>query len=52
MDIRYAFSREPERSEGCKYLQDRMLRDKHDIREIWDKGAKVYICGSPVSRPP
>ncbi|KAI9663870.1 MAG: hypothetical protein M1821_007360 [Bathelium mastoideum] len=47
VDVRYAFSQEPEKSDGCKYLQDRMLRNKDDIRDLWRKGAKVYVCGSP-----
>ena len=47
VDVRYAFSREPEKSEGCKYLQDRMLKDSNDIKELWRQGAKVYVCGSP-----
>ncbi|ORY05572.1 fatty acid hydroxylase [Clohesyomyces aquaticus] len=49
VDVRYAFSREPEheRSGGCKYVQDRMLKDKKDVVEMWAKGAKVYLCGSP-----
>lgn len=47
VDVRYAFSREPEKSEECKYLQDRMLKDRNDIRDLWRRGAKVYVCGSP-----
>ncbi|KAF2471722.1 fatty acid hydroxylase [Lindgomyces ingoldianus] len=49
VDIRYAFSREPSHPEaaGCKYVQDRMLRDKKDVFELWDNGAKVFLCGSP-----
>ncbi|KAF2665003.1 NADPH--cytochrome P450 reductase [Microthyrium microscopicum] len=46
VDIRYAFSRAPERSQGCRYVQDRMLSNKKDIIELWKDGAKVYICGS------
>jgi cytochrome P450 / NADPH-cytochrome P450 reductase len=46
VDVRYAFSREPESSEGCKYVQDRMLHDKKDVAAMWNNGAKFYICGT------
>ena len=46
VDVRYAFSKEPESSEGCKYVQDRMIKDKKDVYELWDEGAKFYTCGS------
>jgi len=47
VDLRYAFSRESEASGGCKYVQDRMLKDKQDIVDLWEQGAKVFLCGSP-----
>jgi cytochrome P450/NADPH-cytochrome P450 reductase len=49
VDIRYAYSREPDHpdSAGCKYVQDRMLKDKKDVLTFWKAGAKVYLCGSP-----
>lgn len=47
VDVRYAFSREPERSAGCKYVQERMLRDRQDIFDLWDRGGKVFLCGGP-----
>jgi cytochrome P450/NADPH-cytochrome P450 reductase len=46
VDVRYAFSRDPGASEGCKYVQDRVLRDRQDVFELWDRGAKIYVCGS------
>ena len=46
VDVRHAFSREPEKSEGCKYVQDRLYRDREDAVELFDAGAKVYVCGS------
>ncbi|TKA70755.1 hypothetical protein B0A55_08835 [Friedmanniomyces simplex] len=48
VDVRYAFSREASASEDCKYVQDRMLRDKKVVRELWEAGAKVFTCGSPA----
>ncbi|KAE9973469.1 hypothetical protein EG327_009087 [Venturia inaequalis] len=46
VDVRYAFSREPRNSEDCKYVPDRMKRDRELLREMWKRGAKVYVCGS------
>jgi cytochrome P450/NADPH-cytochrome P450 reductase len=46
VDVRYAFSRDPDASEGCKYVQDRVLRDREDVFALWDRGAKIYVCGS------
>jgi cytochrome P450/NADPH-cytochrome P450 reductase len=46
VDVRYAFSRDSAASEGCKYVQDRVLRDRQDVFELWDRGAKIYVCGS------
>ena len=50
VDVRYAFSQETDhpRAKGCKYVQDRMLKDKNDVVEMWEKGAKIFVCGSPV----
>ncbi|KAK7912102.1 Bifunctional cytochrome P450 reductase [Apiospora marii] len=46
VDVRYAFSRDEARSEGCRYVQDRLLHDCADVLEMWDKGARFYVCGS------
>jgi cytochrome P450/NADPH-cytochrome P450 reductase len=46
VDIRYSFSREKENSADCAYVQDRLLRDQKDAVELWEKGARVYVCGS------
>ncbi|KAK5110979.1 hypothetical protein LTR85_000689 [Meristemomyces frigidus] len=47
IDIRYAFSRQPESSEGCRYVQDRLLKDKADVLQMWQNGARFFTCGSP-----
>lgn len=44
--VRYAFSQDSDQSEGCKHVQDRMIKDKDDIFDLWDRGAKVFVCGS------
>ncbi|KIW27725.1 uncharacterized protein PV07_07435 [Cladophialophora immunda] len=42
----YAFSREPEHSEGCKYAQDRLWRERETLSKLFGEGARAYICGS------
>lgn len=46
IEVRRAYSRAPEESEGCKYVQDRIGQEKERLLELWKKGAKVYVCGS------
>ena len=46
VEVRYAFSRAAEQSEGCRYVQDRLWRDREDARALWKEEAKVYVCGS------
>jgi cytochrome P450 / NADPH-cytochrome P450 reductase len=42
----YAFSKEPERSEGCTYVQDRVWAEKSLVEKLFKDDARVYICGS------
>lgn len=46
VDVRRAYSRAAAATDGCRYVQDRLRRDADDVYELWDRGAKVYICGS------
>ncbi|TDZ38726.1 Bifunctional cytochrome P450/NADPH--P450 reductase [Colletotrichum spinosum] len=46
VSVRRAFSREPDGSEGCKHVQDRMWKDRGELVELWKQGAKAYVCGS------
>ncbi|CAE6472258.1 unnamed protein product, partial [Rhizoctonia solani] len=45
VELRPAFSRAPERSEGNKYVQHRIWADRTLVRQYFDKGAKFYTCG-------
>ncbi|EJU05213.1 cytochrome P450 [Dacryopinax primogenitus] len=45
VDVRPAFSRHPELSEGCKHVQDRVWNDRTDIFPLYDAGAKFFSCG-------
>jgi cytochrome P450 / NADPH-cytochrome P450 reductase len=42
----YAFSRQPEQSDGCKYVQDRLWKEHEEVTRLFDAGARAYICGS------
>lgn len=42
----YAFSQDPEKSEGCKYAQDRLWHERELVSDLFDRGARAYICGS------
>ncbi|TVY39678.1 Bifunctional cytochrome P450/NADPH--P450 reductase [Lachnellula occidentalis] len=44
--IYYAFSRCKEESGGARHVQDRVWAEREEIREVFDKGAKIYVCGS------
>ena len=45
VDVRRAYSRCKEKSEGCGYVQERLWKDRKDVVRVFDQGAKVYICG-------
>ena len=47
LDVRYSFSKESEKSKGCKYVHDRMVKDKEDVLRLWRDGAKLFLCGAP-----
>jgi cytochrome P450/NADPH-cytochrome P450 reductase len=44
--LRFAFSQDTQASEGCKYVQDRLWHDRAEIVELFDNGAKLFVCGS------
>ncbi|KAF7532626.1 hypothetical protein G7Z17_g13616 [Cylindrodendrum hubeiense] len=46
VEVRRAYSRATDKSEGCKYVQDRLYHDRADVFPLWNRGAKAYICGS------
>ena len=46
VDVRYAYSQQPEISNGAKYVQDRFWDDRKDVMDLFDQGAKVFVCGS------
>ncbi|POR33668.1 Bifunctional P450/NADPH-P450 reductase [Tolypocladium paradoxum] len=46
VDVRRAYSRAPDKSFGCKHVQHRLSHDRQDVYQLWDRGAKMYVCGS------
>ncbi|KAJ6598272.1 cytochrome P450 [Mycena vulgaris] len=46
VDVRPAFSRSSEVSQGCKYVQNRVWKDRADILQAFRKGASFFTCGS------
>ncbi|KAH9948045.1 bifunctional P-450/NADPH-P450 reductase [Amylocystis lapponica] len=46
VDVRPAFSRAAQDSAGCKYVQDRLWRNRADIVQAFEAGCKIFVCGS------
>ncbi|GKU22337.1 unnamed protein product [Fusarium langsethiae] len=46
VSVRRAYSRDCDKSEGCKHVQDRMWHDREELVDLWKQGAKAYVCGS------
>lgn len=46
VEVRRSYSRDPEKSDGCRYAPDRMLQDAKLVAKLWQDGAKLYVCGS------
>ena len=44
--MRKAYSRRPEKSDGCKHVQDRLWQDRERVAALWAKGGRVFVCGS------
>jgi cytochrome P450/NADPH-cytochrome P450 reductase len=50
VDVRPAFSRDSEKSHGCRYVQDRVLHDAEDVREYFRLKAKVKLPSVSTSK--
>ncbi|KAI1438985.1 bifunctional P-450:NADPH-P450 reductase [Xylaria sp. CBS 124048] len=44
--VKRAYSREPEKSGGAKYVQQLLSTEKDEVLPLWENGARLYICGS------
>jgi cytochrome P450/NADPH-cytochrome P450 reductase len=45
VDVRWAFSRPTDGKNG-QHVQDRMREDKAELVQLFDQGARIYVCGS------
>ncbi|KAG6367722.1 hypothetical protein INS49_001917 [Diaporthe citri] len=43
--VRRAYSREQEEG-GCRYVADTVKSHVEEIVQLWDRGARLYICGA------
>ncbi|KAJ7164230.1 fatty acid hydroxylase [Mycena filopes] len=48
VEVRPAFSRATEESEGCQYVQHRIRRYSADISKAYKEGALFFTCGSAI----
>ncbi|KAF2012918.1 hypothetical protein BU24DRAFT_494834 [Aaosphaeria arxii CBS 175.79] len=46
VQIKRAYSRQQDETDGCKHVQDRMREQRQLVKEMWEAGAKIYVCGS------
>lgn len=46
VQVRRAYSREPDKTNGCKYVQDRLWAERKEVVELFEKGGKCFVCGS------
>ncbi|KXJ86960.1 cytochrome P450 [Microdochium bolleyi] len=41
-----AYSRRPNEAEGCRYVQERLWRERALVGELWNADGRVYVCGA------
>lgn len=41
-----AYSQNAEKGSGARYAQDALYQERKKVVELWEKGARVYVCGS------
>ncbi|KAJ4303024.1 hypothetical protein N0V90_001915 [Kalmusia sp. IMI 367209] len=46
VSVRRTYSRKTDDSDGCKYVQHRLWKERDEVIESWDQGAQLYICGN------
>lgn len=44
--VHHAYSRTPQHASGNKYVQDALWVERTEVNQLWDSGAKLFICGS------
>lgn len=46
VEVLRSYSRAPDKTEGCKHVDDMMWKHRERLMELWRQDAKVYVCGS------
>lgn len=44
--VKRAYSQSEKDTAGCRYIQNRMFEQKERLFELWNDGAKLFVCGS------
>ena len=45
INVKYSFSKAPEKSEGCRYVQDRLWKEKDNVIALVKGTGKFFVCG-------
>ncbi|RAK95081.1 bifunctional cytochrome P450/NADPH--P450 reductase [Aspergillus ibericus CBS 121593] len=45
VDVRWAYSR-PSDGSAAQHIQDRIASDRDELVELFEQGARIYVCGS------
>lgn len=45
VELRYAFSRAPDRSQGCKYVQELLWKEREGVIALVKGSGKIFVCG-------
>ena len=45
LSVKYAFSKEKDKSNGCTYVPEMMTKEAEEIVSMWRAGARFYVCG-------
>lgn len=44
VSLHFAFSRTPDKSHDCRYVQDRVYRERAQVRAQFEAGARLFVC--------
>ncbi|KAH0341842.1 putative P450 monooxygenase, partial [Aureobasidium melanogenum] len=48
VDVRRAYTFAPDKSHGCKFVQERLWHDREDAVAMFRNNAQLYLCGAGV----
>jgi len=44
----YAYSMAKGESKGCRHVQERLWEEREEMVDVFNRGAKLYVCGSAM----